>query len=61
LGDAKLTGQGGHRATSENGTDEIPWPNNEGSPKTETVSFKGTNLKRSFPAHSFTVLRLKTK
>jgi len=31
------------------------------SPKTETVSFTGTTLTRTFPGNSFTVLRLPTK
>jgi alpha-L-arabinofuranosidase len=48
--------------TSESGADENSLENPvKVSPKTETVNFTGTSLKRSFPGNSFTVLRLKTK
>ena len=59
----KLSGQGTASVlTSESGTDEnsLAEPTKV-SPKTESVSFKGTTLKRSFPGNSFTVLRLKTE
>src|SRR5262249_20665996 len=55
LGAAKLTGQGTAIVlTSENGTDEnsLAEPTKV-SPKTETVSFDGASLKRSFPGNSF--------
>ena len=47
--------------TSESGADEnsLTEPTKV-SPKTETIEFSGTSLKRSFPGNSFTVLRLKT-
>jgi alpha-L-arabinofuranosidase len=60
---ANLTGSGTATVlTSESGADEnsIDTPTKV-SPKTENVNFSGTTLKRSFPANSFTVLRLKTK
>ena len=45
--------------TSENATDEnsLAEPTKV-SPKTETLSFTGATLKRSFPGNSFTVLRI---
>ena len=48
--------------TSNSGADEnsLETPTKV-SPKTESVSFTGTGLKRSFPGNSFTVLRLQTK
>jgi alpha-L-arabinofuranosidase len=58
-----LSGQGMATVlTSENSTDEnsLAEPTKV-SPKTELVTFNGTNFKRSFPGNSFTVLRLKTK
>jgi alpha-L-arabinofuranosidase len=60
LSGAKLNGQGTVIVlTSESGTDEnsLAEPTKV-SPKTETVSFSGTSLKRSFPGNSLTVLRL---
>jgi alpha-L-arabinofuranosidase len=62
-GAKNLTGQGTATVlTSESGTDEnsLAQPTKV-SPKTEVVKFSGTNLKRSFPGNSFTVLRLQTK
>lgn len=63
LNGATLTGQGTATVlTSASGADEnsLAEPTKV-SPKTEAVSFSGTNLKRSFPGNSLTVLRLKTK
>jgi len=59
---AKLTGKGTATVlTSEKSTDENSLENpTKVSPKTESVSFSGTSLKRSFPGNSFTVLRLQT-
>ena len=62
-GAKNLTGQGTATVlTSQNGTDEntLTEPTKV-SPKTETIKFNGTMLKRSFPGNSFTVLRLQTK
>ena len=62
-GAKNLTGQGTATVlTSESGTDEnsLAQPTKV-SPKTEVVKFSGTNLKRSFPGNSLTVLRLQTK
>ena len=62
-GAKNLTGQGTATVlTSESGADEnsLAEPTKV-SPKTEAVKFSGTNLKRSFPGNSFTVLRLKTE
>lgn len=59
-GAKKLSGTGTAIVlTSENGADEnsLEHPAKV-SPKTETVTFSGTSLKRSFPGNSFTVLRL---
>ena len=48
--------------TSESPADENTLENpTKVSPKKEAFNFTGTNLKRSFPGNSFTVLRLKTK
>ncbi len=58
-----MTGQGTAVVlTSASGKDEnsITEPTKV-SPKTESLSFSGTSLTRSFPGNSFTVLRLKTK
>jgi alpha-L-arabinofuranosidase len=63
LNGATVTGQGTATVlTSESGADEntLAEPTKV-SPKTEAVSFSGTDLKRSFPGNSLTVLRLKTK
>ena len=63
LNGANLTGQGTATVlTSENGADEnsLAEPTKV-SPKTEAVKFNGTNLKRSFPGNSLTVLRLGAK
>jgi len=63
LSGAKLSGKGTVTVlTSESATDEnsIEIPTKV-SPKTEAVNFSGTKVKRSFPANSFTVLRLQTK
>jgi alpha-L-arabinofuranosidase len=62
-GAKNLTGKGTATVlTSENAADENSLENpTKVSPKTEAVSFSGTNLKRSFPGNSFTVLRLQTK
>jgi len=59
----KLSGNGTATVlTSENATDENSLENpTRVSPKTESVSFAGKTLKRSFPGNSFTVLRLKSK
>jgi alpha-L-arabinofuranosidase len=48
--------------TSENPTDEntIAEPKKV-SPRTESIAFSGTTIKRSFPGNSFTVLRLKRR
>ena len=62
-GAKNLTGQGTAMVlTSASGADEnsLAEPTKV-SPKTETVEFSGTSLKRSFPGNSFTVLRLRTK
>ena len=62
-GAKNLTGQGTATVlTSPSGTDEnaLAEPTKV-SPKTETIKFSGTNLKRSFPGNSFTVLRLQTR
>jgi len=62
-GAKNLTGQGTATVlTSQSGTDEntLTEPTKV-SPKTESISFSGTLLKRSFPGNSFTVLRLQTK
>jgi len=62
-GAKNLTGQGTATVlTSQSGTDEntLTEPTKV-SPKTESISFSGTMLKRSFPGNSFTVLRLQTK
>ena len=61
-GASRLTGVGTATVlTSENGTDEndIGHPTRV-SPKNDEVSFTGNSLTRTFPANSFTVLRLKT-
>ena len=48
--------------TSENATDENSLDDPlKVSPKSETLSFNGTTLTRSFPGNSLTVLRLQTK
>ena len=48
--------------TSASGMDENSLENpTRVSPKTEAISFNGTDLKHAFPGNSFTVLRLKTK
>jgi alpha-L-arabinofuranosidase len=62
-GAKNLTGKGTAIVlTSENGTDENSLGNpTKVSPKTESVKFSGTSLKRSFPGNSLTVLRLQTK
>ncbi len=63
LNGAKVTGQGTVTVlTSEGGRDEntLAEPTKV-SPKTETVNFSGTDLKRSFPGNSLTVLRLQTQ
>ena len=62
-GAKNLTGQGTATVlTSENSTDENSLADPvKVSPKMEAVSFTGTNLKRSFPGNSLTVLRLQTK
>jgi alpha-L-arabinofuranosidase len=62
-GAKNLTGKGTAIVlTSESGADENSLENpTKVSPKTEAVEFSGTNLKRSFPGNSFTVLRLQTK
>jgi alpha-L-arabinofuranosidase len=61
-GAKNLTGTGTATVlTSESGTDENTIENpTKVSPKTESVSFSGTSLQRTFPGNSFTVLRLKT-
>jgi alpha-L-arabinofuranosidase len=62
-GAKNLTGQGTAIVlTSESGADEnsLTEPTKV-SPKTEAVNFSGTNLKRSFPGNSLTVLRLGAK
>jgi alpha-L-arabinofuranosidase len=61
-GAKNLSGQGTTTVlTSENGADENSLADpTKVSPKTEAVKFTGTNLKRSFPGNSFTVLRLHT-
>jgi alpha-L-arabinofuranosidase len=58
-----LTGKGTSIVlASENSTDENTLENpTKGSPRTESVSFTGTSLKRSFPGNSFTVLRFGTR
>jgi alpha-L-arabinofuranosidase len=63
LNGVNLTGQGTATVlTSDSGTDENSLADpTKVSPKNEAVNFSGTNLKRSFPGNSFTVLRLKTK
>ena len=63
LNGATLTGSGTATVlTSESGADENSLTEPlKVSPKTEVVNFSGTNLKRSFPGNSLTVLRLKTK
>jgi alpha-L-arabinofuranosidase len=63
LSGVSLTGQGTATVlTSESGADEnsLAEPTKV-SPKTEAVKFSGTNLKRSFPGNSLTVLRLGAK
>ena len=60
LGGASLSGQGTVTVlTSDSGADEnsLAEPMKV-SPKTETVTFSGTTLKRTFPGNSLTVLRL---
>ena len=62
-GTKNLSGKGTATVlTSENAADEnsLAEPTKV-SPKTESVSFTGTSLKRAFPGNSFTVLRLQTK
>ncbi|MCX6895321.1 MAG: alpha-L-arabinofuranosidase, partial [Verrucomicrobia bacterium] len=59
-GAKKLSGKGTATVlTSENGADEnsLEHPTKV-SPKTESVSFSGNSLKRTFPGNSLTVLRL---
>jgi alpha-L-arabinofuranosidase len=63
LSGASLTGQGSATVlTSGSPADEnsLAEPTKV-SPKTEAISFTGTSLKRSFPANSLTVLRLRTR
>jgi alpha-L-arabinofuranosidase len=62
-GAKNLTGQGTAIVlTSDSGTDEnsLAEPTKVSS-KTEPLKFSGTNIKRSFPGNSFSVLRLHTK
>jgi alpha-L-arabinofuranosidase len=48
--------------TSGSGTDENTIENpTKVSPKSETINFTGSTIRRMFPANSLTVLRLKTK
>ena len=63
LAAAALSGQGTATVlTSANATDENTLAEPlKVSPKTESIKFSGTNLKRSFPGNSFTVLRLEIK
>jgi alpha-L-arabinofuranosidase len=62
-GAPNLTGKGtAIILTSENPTDENSLDNpTKVSPTTAPVTFSGTTLRHSFPANSFTVLRLKTQ
>ena len=62
-GAKNLTGAGTATVlTSASGADENTLENpTKVSPKTEAFKFSGTNLQRSFPGNSFTVLRLRTK
>lgn len=61
-GAKNLTGKGSAVVlTSDNPTDENTLDDpTKVSPKTESADFTGTDLTRTFPGNSFTVLRLKT-
>lgn len=63
IGAASLTGNGKVIVlTSANDLDENTLENPlKVSPKSESISYKGTILNRSFPANSLTVIRLQTK